>query len=216
MNLSSHLSDEELVDLMREGHEEAFVTLYRRRQPDIYKFVFGMSNNRITTEDVTQEAFIKLMHHANRFDSTRGSVRSFLYGIARNCLLQHFERERPYVPYEAEISENGSSALQNALRPDVNNPLAELTTAALLDDLRRAVQTLPIKYREAVVLCDLQEMDYVHAAAVMQCPVGTVRSRLHRGRELLLQKLQSSAEVNGKAVKKRAYCRGTDYGMQRV
>jgi len=206
MNSSAHLSDEDLVDLMRRGHEEAFVTLYRRRQPDIYRFVFGMSNNRITTEDVTQEAFLKLMHHADRFDPARGSVRSFLYGIARNCLLQHFERERPYVPYEAESSENGSSALQNALRPDVSNPLAELTTAALLDELRQAVLKLPLKYREAVVLCDLQEMDYVQAAAILRCPVGTVRSRLHRGRELLLQKLQSSAAVNGKTVKKRTCC----------
>jgi RNA polymerase sigma-70 factor (ECF subfamily) len=206
MNSSAHLSDEDLVDLMRRGHEEAFVTLYRRRQPDIYKFVFGMSNNRITTEDVTQEAFIKLIRHADRFDPTRGSVRSFLYGIARNCLLQHFERERPYVPYEAESSENGSSALQNALRPELSNPLAELTAAALLDELRQAVLKLPLKYREAVVLCDLQEMDYVQAAALLRCPVGTVRSRLHRGRELLLQKLQSSGAMNGKAAKKRACC----------
>ena len=206
MNLRPHLSDEALVDLMREGDEEAFVLLYRRRQPDIHKFVLGMSNSRIITEDVTQEVFINLIRHADRFDPTRGSVRSFLYGIARNCLLQHFERERPYVPYEEETPGNGFSTFQNALRPDMNNPLAELTTAEMLDDLREAVLTLPLKYREAVVLCDLQEMDYVDAAAAMRCPVGTVRSRLHRGRELLLQKLKSSVEANDRVVKKRACC----------
>jgi RNA polymerase sigma-70 factor (ECF subfamily) len=206
MNLRSHLSDEALVDLMREGDEEAFISLYRRRQPDIYRFVFGMSNSRITTEDVTQEVFINLIHHVDRFDPARGSVRSFLYGIARNCLLQHFERERPYVPYDGEAPENGSSALEKALPPDMNNPLAELTAAELMDDLRQAVHSLPLKYREAVVLCDLQELDYVDAAAVMRCPVGTVRSRLHRGRELLLQKLKSSVAVNDRAVRKRACC----------
>jgi RNA polymerase sigma-70 factor (ECF subfamily) len=206
MNLRSQLTDEALMDLLQEGDEEAFISLYRRRQPDIHRFVFGMSNSRVTTEDVTQEVFINLIHHADRFDPTRGSVRSFLYGIARNCLLQHFERERPYVPYDVEAPENGSSALQNGLRPDMNNPLAELTTAELLDDLRQAVLTLPLKYREAVVLCDLQEMDYVDAATVMRCPVGTVRSRLHRGRELLLQKLKSSVAANDRAVRKRACC----------
>jgi RNA polymerase sigma-70 factor, ECF subfamily len=206
MNSRSHLSDEALVDLMREGDEEAFISLYRRRQPDIYRYVFGMSNSRTTTEDVTQEVFINLIHHAYRFDPARGSVRSFLYGIARNCLLQHFDRERPYVPYDSEIAENGSSALQNVLKPDMNNPLAELTTAELLDDLRQAVLTLPLKYREAVVLCDLQEMDYVDAAAVMRCPVGTVRSRLHRGRELLLQKLKSCVAAHDRDVRKRACC----------
>ena len=206
MNLRSPLSDEALMDLMREGDEEAFLSLYRRRQPDIYRFVFGMSNSRITTEDVTQEVFIHLIRHANRFDPARGSVRSFLYGIARNCLLQHFERERPYVPYDGEIPENGSPAFENALRPDRYNPLVELTTAELLDDLRQAVLTLPLKYREAVVLCDLQEMDYVDAAAVVGCPVGTIRSRLHRGREMLLQKLKSSVTVNDRAVRKRVCC----------
>jgi RNA polymerase sigma-70 factor (ECF subfamily) len=205
MNSSSHLSDEALVDLMRAGNEEAFISLYRRRQPDIYRFVFGMSNSRIATEDVTQEVFIKLIRHADRFDPARGSVRSFLYGIARNCLLQHFDRERPYVSYDGEIAENGFTASGNGSRAE-NNPLAELTTAEMLDDLRQAVLTLPLKYREAVVLCDLQEMNYVDAAAVMRCPVGTVRSRLHRGRELLLQKLKPRVSIDDAAAKKRACC----------
>jgi RNA polymerase sigma-70 factor, ECF subfamily len=206
MNLRSLLSDEALMDLMREGNEEAFISLYRRRQPDIYKFVFGMSNSRITAEDVTQEVFIHLIRHTNRFDPARGSVRSFLYGIARNCVLQHFERERPYVPYDEESPENLSPSFESALRFDGNNPLAQLTTAELLDDLQQAVLTLPLKYREAVVLCDLQEMNYVDAAAVVGCPVGTVRSRLHRGRELLLQKLKPSVSVNERAARKRACC----------
>jgi RNA polymerase sigma-70 factor, ECF subfamily len=109
------------------------------------------------------------------------------------------------VPYDGEIPENGHASFENAL-PDMNNPLAKLTTAELLADLRQAVLTLPLKYREAVVLCDLQEMDYVDAAAVIRCPVGTVRSRLHRGRELLLQKLKPSVSANNGAVKKRACC----------
>jgi RNA polymerase sigma-70 factor, ECF subfamily len=202
MNSRSHLSDDALVGLMREGDEEAFVTLYRRRQPDIYRFVFGMSNSRTITEEVTQEVFIILMRQANRFDSARGSVRSFLYGVARNCLLQHFERERPYVSYEEELPGNGFSTVRNCLGTGMNNPLADLTAAEMLDDLRQAVLTLPLKYREAVVLCDLQEMDYVDAAAVLGCPVGTVRSRLHRARDLLLQKLKSGAAVKDRAVRK--------------
>jgi RNA polymerase sigma factor (sigma-70 family) len=110
------------------------------------------------------------------------------------------------VPCEEEISENGFSTLQNALRPDSNNPLVELTTAETLDELRQAVLALPLKYREAVVLCDLQEMDYVQAAAAIGCPIGTVRSRLHRGRDLLLQKLKSTVAVNDTAIRKRACC----------
>jgi RNA polymerase sigma-70 factor (ECF subfamily) len=106
------------------------------------------------------------------------------------------------VSYEEEIPGNGFSTVRNCLEMGMNNPLAELTAAEMLDDLWQAVLTLPLKYREAVVLCDLQEMDYVDAAAVMGCPVGTVRSRLHRARDLLLQKLKSGAAVKDRAVRK--------------
>ncbi len=61
MNSTSHLSDDALVNLMRKGDEEAFVALYRRRQPDIYRFIFGMSSSRMITEEVTQEVFIILI-----------------------------------------------------------------------------------------------------------------------------------------------------------
>jgi RNA polymerase sigma-70 factor (ECF subfamily) len=71
------------------------------------------------------------------------------------------------------------------------DPLGDLTSAERLDALRRAVLSLPLRYREAVVLCDLQEMSYADAAAALGCPVGTVRSRLNRGRTLLIGKMQA-------------------------
>jgi predicted DNA-binding protein (UPF0251 family) len=69
------------------------------------------------------------------------------------------------------------------------DPLAELTSAESVEALRRAVLSLPLRYREAIVLCDLQEMSYTDAAAALDCPVGTVRSRLNRGRALLTAKM---------------------------
>ena len=73
--------------------------------------------------------------------------------------------------------------------------LGDLTRAESIDALRQAVLTLPVRYREAVVLCDLQEMSYADAAVALGCAVGTVRSRLHRGRALLALKLAAAAGV---------------------
>jgi RNA polymerase sigma-70 factor, ECF subfamily len=72
----------------------------------------------------------------------------------------------------------------------VQDPLDDLTQKERIEALRRAVVTLPRRYREVVVLCDLEEVDYADAAAALGCPIGTVRSRLHRARGLLLEKLQ--------------------------
>jgi RNA polymerase sigma-70 factor (ECF subfamily) len=72
------------------------------------------------------------------------------------------------------------------------DPLAGLLRAERIENLRRAVHALPVVYREAVVLCDLEEMSYGDAAAALGCPVGTVRSRLHRARAILAVRLAAS------------------------
>ena len=76
-------------------------------------------------------------------------------------------------------------------------PLGDLTRAEVIDSVRQAVLSLPAGYREAVVLCDLEEMSYAEAAIALSVPVGTVRSRLSRGRALLLEKLKSAGRAAG-------------------
>ena len=75
-----------------------------------------------------------------------------------------------------------------------DSPLDELTHREGIESLRRAIRTLPRRYREVVVLCDLEEVDYADAAGVLGCPIGTVRSRLHRARALLLEKLNQERQ----------------------
>ena len=89
------------------------------------------------------------------------------------------------------------------MQPD---PLGDLERAEGVERLRRMVLSLPVQYREAVVLCDLQELSYADAAAAMGCNVGTVRSRLHRARELLAAKLRAAHPQAGAATVSGARC----------
>src|ERR671913_1829458 len=91
-------SDDELLRLSIAGDENAFVTLYRRRQGGIYRFALQMSGSEAVAEDVTQEVFMVLMRDGRNFDPTRGSLPAYLYGIARNHVLRVFDRERAFVP----------------------------------------------------------------------------------------------------------------------
>jgi RNA polymerase sigma-70 factor (ECF subfamily) len=169
---------------MRHGDEQAFVSLYRRRQGAIYRFAMHMSGSAPTAEDVTQEVFLALIREDCGFDPERGSLSAYLFGIARKLVLRYLERGRPDMPLESRGDET--------LRPELaaaDNPLVDLTRKETLEALRRAVLTLPRRYREVVVLCDLEELDYADAAVALGCPIGTVRSRLHRARALLLEKL---------------------------
>ena len=133
-------------------------------------------------EDVTQDVFLALIRDAGRYEAGRATVKAWLAGIARNHARRRLERERGVVQLDEE---NGEP------EPLVeSDPLDALARTERIEALRRAILTLPVAYREAVVLCDLQELTYVEAAAALDCAVGTVRSRLHRGRALLGTKMR--------------------------
>lgn len=188
MTVTQTPTDAELLRRMLAGDEEAFVTLYRRRQGAVYRFALQMSGSEAVAEDVTQEVFMVLMRDGRNFDPTRGSLPAYLYGIARNHVLRVFDRERPFVP----IGEDAEDSDVHERLVAHHDPLGDLTRGEMLGRLRQAVTALPSHYREVVVLCELHEMSYADAAGVLECPVGTVRSRLNRARAMLTGKMRGA------------------------
>ena len=185
-------SDLDLLRLVMAGDEDAFTQLYRRRQAGVYRFALQMSGSEALAEDVTQEVFIVLIREAVRYDPNRGSVAAYLYGIARNHVLRRLEQDRPFVRLAESDDEIDANASSGTIAGD--NPLEELTRNEMIDALRNSILALPAHYREVVVLCDLHEMSYIDAAKVVGCAVGTVRSRLHRARALLIEKMRAGRD----------------------
>jgi RNA polymerase sigma-70 factor, ECF subfamily len=186
MKAQDNVSDNELLQSIQAGDENAFALLYRRRQGGIFRFALQMCGSRALAEDVTQEVFLVLLRESHAFDPARGSLSAFLFGIARNQLLRRLQRERFYVPIEPEHEPAGE------LQHESTGPLEEISRTETIESVRRAILSLPERYREVVVLCDLEEMSYVETAEVLGCAIGTVRSRLHRARGLLIEKLRSA------------------------
>ena len=181
-------TDAELLKLTMAGDDQAFTALYRRHQGQVYRFALLMSGSVGVAEDVTQEVFMVLIREAHRYDPERGQLSAFLYGIARNYVLRCIERDRSYVPFNEESEEGEAISLPQLI--DRDDPLGNFTRNELIRLVRQAVVALPARYREAVVLCDFQELSYAEAAKVLGCPVGTVSSRLHRGHSMLLERLR--------------------------
>src|SRR5262245_60064013 len=188
----SHLSDEELLRLMLAGDGDAFEALYDRRQGSVYRFALRMSGSAELAEDVTHDVFIALMRDGHQFDPARGGVAGYLLGIARHCVLKRLRRERTSVSISDgdEDGEDAHLSLDKLLVAG-DDPLADLTRSETIDLVRQAILALPEHYREVVALCSLGEMSYEQAAGVIGCPIGTVRSRLNRAREILVRKLSA-------------------------
>jgi RNA polymerase sigma-70 factor (ECF subfamily) len=182
-NQLSDLGDEALLRRAREGCEESFHALYHRHQGRIYRFALDLSGSETIAEEVAQEVFLALVAELDRYDPTRGSLLPYLLGVARNHTYRLLRTHSATVPLD------GGGEDELALEDTAaGNVLMDLQQREALDTLRDLIATLPHPYREAVVLCDLEELDYAQAARVVGCPIGTVRSRLHRARTMLYEK----------------------------
>ncbi len=174
--------DEELLRRIAAGDADAMAVLFRRRQGNVYRFALHLTGSPSVADDVTQDVFIAVIRDAGRFEPGRAAVTAWLCGIARNYVRRRLTLDRAMAPLDDEDAGEGMTAV-------AADPLEDLTSAERIEALKRGVLSLPLRYREAVVLCDLQEMSYVDAAQALGCPVGTVRSRLSRGRSLLTEKM---------------------------
>ena len=198
MSVTTEPTDLELLDRMAGGDREALAIIFRRHHATVYRFSRQMLGSIEAAEDVTQDVFVALTKGAARFDPAVASLSTYLYGIARHLVLQRYKRSR------ARIEVNIDTAADQDETPFAisSDPADTLTRVRASRELRRAVLRLPVHYREVVVLCELHGLSYDDAAAIIRCPVGTVRSRLSRARQILIERcrtlLERGQRVEGK------------------
>ena len=168
-------NESELLKLAAKGNEAAFLEIYQRHQGPVFRFALHMSGRVETAEEIVQEVFLAMLC-AHGYAPAKGSLQAYLIGAARNMIRSRMRQAWRFT--EAEPATTGAE-LVDALSKEQE-----------LRELRAAILSLPPNYREVVALCDLEGMDYVQAASHLSCPVGTVRSRLHRARAILAAKMQ--------------------------
>ena len=180
-------TDEQLLAQALDGNEDAFTALYRRRQGSVYRFALHMSGSQQIAEEVTQDVFMFLLQRGRDFDPSRGAVGAFLFGVARNYVRRAIEKSHSQAMMTTPAEDEDVFLVTDS------DPVDEIARSQTSKAVWKAVLSLPEHYREAVVLCDLQELSYADAAEAMGCAIGTIRSRLHRAHEMLVRKLQNSA-----------------------
>lgn len=173
---SSANAEADLLRRLQGGEDLAFELLYERYQPRIFRYALRMSSSRELADDIVQEVFLGLIRGARGYDPSAGPLGSYLYGMARNLLFRH-------------LGAKPTEELEPETLTVEHDPLDGLARAEQIERVRQALAAMPAHYREAVVLCDMEEMTYTAVAELLGVAVGTIRSRLHRARGLLLERL---------------------------
>jgi RNA polymerase sigma factor (sigma-70 family) len=196
----SPIDDAALVEALAGGDAEAARELYRRHCRPILRFALAVTDSRAAAEDIVHDTFVELLQHPGNYDHERGSLRAFLYGIARHRIAKSV-RSAVIAPPDPARDEGAHGTLAAGepaeLTAPTGTPEDQAERSQDIERLRATISALPLVYREVIAWCDLEEVPYATVADILDCPIGTVRSRLHRARALLAEAFRSVRQREG-------------------
>ncbi len=213
-----------LVDELKAGSEEAYAWLIQQYHQPVYSLVYRMLNDSADAADTTQEVFLKVFRGIRNFHG-ESSLKTWIYRIAlheasnrRRWWRRHKSREVTLEP----AGENPNAGLEQTLADDGASPLACAMQQELRARVEQELQQVAEPYRSTVILRDIEELSYEEIAEITQTTLGTVKSRLTRGREALRKRLESyMQQLTGNAAParrepERASCAATGHNVVEV
>jgi RNA polymerase sigma factor (sigma-70 family) len=183
--------DSEYMARLASGDASALRHLYERHGRALLRFSAAMCRSRQVAEDLVHDTFVALLREPFSFDPSLGTVYGYLCGVLRHRVSRHYRQQKRWVALDT-----GDESTEPAAPPETPSPADEIARSEVTAAFRRAMLELPLQHREIIALCDLEELPYATVANVLQVPVGTVRSRLHRARALLSIRLASMEIVD--------------------
>jgi RNA polymerase sigma-70 factor (ECF subfamily) len=165
----------------------------------LYNTAYRMTRNAEDAEDLVQETYLKAYRYYEKFEEGT-NFKAWLFKIMKNTFINNYRKKQqaPALSDFAEIEESFETQVsEDSTRPQLKNPEEELLENVLDEDVQRALDKLPPDYRMVVLLADLEGFSYKEIAEILEVPVGTVMSRLYRGRRLLEAAMLEFAREHG-------------------
>jgi RNA polymerase sigma-70 factor, ECF subfamily len=176
----------------------------------LYNTAYRMTRSAEDAEDLVQETYFKAYKYYDKFEEGT-NLKAWLFKILKNTFINNYRRKKlePRSVDFAEIEDSFERIVRRDNNDQTVDPESEFFTGVLDDDVRKALESLPYDYRMVVILADLEDFSYKEVAEILDCPVGTVMSRLYRGRKLLEKALLKYARQHG-------YIRGAEPNKMRT
>jgi RNA polymerase sigma-70 factor (ECF subfamily) len=182
-----------LLERCRRGDEAAWRELVTRHSRKVFGLCYRFAGRVDEAEDLTQEVFLRVYQNLDRYRSGAGAFTTWLMTVARNHAIDHYRRRRE----ERQRRDDSAGGEMELLPSAAEGPVMALERKERVQLVQRGLRALPEDLREPIVLCDLQGLPYEEAAKVLAVPLGTVKSRLNRGRLELAKRLLAKRAAMG-------------------
>lgn len=190
--MTNQETDERLLEEAAQGKTAAFQILYERYRNPIFRFAYRMLGSVEAAEDVAHDCFLGLIKEPSRFDSTKASLRTYLYAAARNQAAKRYLNSN---------RESGIDELPNEPRAATHlDPIRQVLDNELAGEVRRAIESLPPLQREALVLFEYEDLSLAEIGAIVGADSNTVKARLFRARDKLRARLDRYFRIGREAV----------------
>ncbi|MCA1057030.1 RNA polymerase sigma factor SigW [Rossellomorea aquimaris] len=172
------------------GDQNAFAELVELYKDKVFQICYRMLGNRHEAEDIAQEAFIRAYVNIETFNQKR-KFSTWLFRIATNLCIDRIRKKKPDYFLDAEVAGTDGLTMYSQVAADVQMPEDEVENMELQETIQNEISKLPEKYRSVIVLKYIEELPLQEISEILDMPLGTVKTRVHRGREALRKQLKS-------------------------
>ncbi|MRX72152.1 RNA polymerase sigma factor SigW [Bacillus lacus] len=177
------------IKQVKKGDQNAFAEIVDLYKDKIYQLCYRMLGNSHEAEDIAQEAFIRAYMNIHTYDMDR-KFSTWLYRIATNLSIDRIRKKKPDYYLDAEVAGTEGLTMYSQIASDTELPEDQVETMELQETIQREILKLPDKYRSVIVLKYIDELSLIEISQILDLPIGTVKTRIHRGREALRKQLK--------------------------
>ncbi|WP_191557648.1 RNA polymerase sigma factor SigW [Metabacillus idriensis] len=177
------------IKQVKKGDQNAFAEIVDIYKDKIYQLCYRMLGNSHEAEDIAQEAFIRAYVNINSYDMDK-KFSTWLYRIATNLTIDRIRKKKPDYYLDAEVAGTEGLTMYSQVAADVALPEDQVETMELQQMIQKEILKLPDKYRSVIVLKYIDELSLIEISEILDMPIGTVKTRIHRGREALRKQLR--------------------------
>jgi RNA polymerase sigma-70 factor (ECF subfamily) len=187
-----------MSETMNMGNMDLFEEITLPHMDDVFRFAMGLSKNRAQAEDLVQETYIKAFKAFGGF-RTNSNAKAWLFRICKNQFIDGYRQRARRPHHGGEVEELAVDPVRHSIavfeRQGIENPETFLDLFG--DEVNRHLRELPEVYSRALLMCDVNGLSYEEISEILDVPIGTIRSRISRGRAFLKERLENYAEELG-------------------